>query len=55
MQKAVKIFLEMSNLDETTYESSLEAARKRFRTLAQDRATYRISDHRPIWIQLKMF
>ena len=55
MRKALKIFLDKSGLGETSHEASLEAAEARFRTLARDRATYRISDHRPIWIQLKGF
>lgn len=55
MQKALEIFLKESNLDLTMYESSLDEAKKEFHRRSQDRATYRISDHRPIWIQLKMF
>ena len=55
MQKALEIFLRESNLDLTMYESSLDEAKKEFHRRSQDRATSRISDHRPIWIQLKMF
>ena len=54
MEKALDVFLSKSKLDRTKYESSLEEARARVRTLARERATYRISDHRPIWIQLKV-
>ena len=55
MQKALDIFFDKSNLDKAQHESSLEEVEARFRTLAEDRATYRISDHRLIWIQLKGF
>ena len=55
MRKALKIFLDKSELDKTEHEASLGEAEARYRTLARDRATYRISDHRPIWIQLKLF
>lgn len=54
MQKALDIFWRESELDQAVFESSANDAKARFRTLAEDRATYRISDHRPIWIQLKV-
>ena len=55
MQKALDIFFDASELDRAKHESSLGEAKARFRTLAEGRATYRISDHRPIWIQLKVY
>ena len=55
MQTALDIFFRKSKLDRTEYESPLEEARATFRSRAQNRATYRISDHRPIWIQLKVY
>lgn len=55
MRRALEIFFKKSKLDGTRHKASVDRAKARFRTLAQGRATYRISDHRPIWIQLKVY
>ena len=55
MQVSLKEFKEMVNLDWKKYASNHADIKNTLLSMARERSTHRISDHRPIWLQLRLF
>lgn len=55
MEKGLEYFIEEAGIDSRSYTEIYNRVEHKVKNRASVSATYRISDHRPIWIQLKLF